>query len=103
MWNLTLSGDGHQTGIRFNPWLFRGGFFVTGLATLMVIAAVTHQRAHMGRVLGNPFLNCIGTRSYGLYLYHWPIYQIIRGHAGVPMTVRQWMLAMVLTVIDHRS
>ncbi len=99
MWNLTLSGDGHQTGIRFDPWLFRGGFFVTGLATLMVIAAVTHQRARMGRFLGNPLLNYIGTRSYGLYLYHWPIYQIIRGQAGVPMTLRQWMLAMTLTII----
>jgi hypothetical protein len=99
MWNLTLSGDGRQTGIRFDPWLFRGGFFVTGLATLMVIAAVTHQRAHMGRVLGNPVFNYVGTRSYGLYLYHWPIYQIIRGQAGVPMTFRQWILAMALTML----
>jgi peptidoglycan/LPS O-acetylase OafA/YrhL len=96
--NLTLSGDGVKTGIRFDPWLFRGGFFLTGLATLMVMAAVTHRRALMGRVLGNPIFNYVGTRSYGLYLYHWPIYQIIRGQAGVPMTRAQWVLAMVLTV-----
>jgi peptidoglycan/LPS O-acetylase OafA/YrhL len=98
VWRITLSGDGHSTGIRFDPWLFRGGFFLTGLATLMVIAAVTHQRAAMGRVLGNPILNYIGTRSYGLYLYHWPIYQIIRGEAGVPMTTTQWVVAMCITV-----
>ncbi len=98
VWNITLSGDGRQTGIRFNPWLFRGGFFFTGLFTLMVIAAVTHQRAWMGRLLGNPLFNYVGTRSYGLYLYHWPIYQIIREQAGVPMTVSQWVWAMVLTV-----
>ena len=98
MWDLTLSGDGQQTGIHFDARLFRGGFFVTGLATLMVIAAVTHQRAKMGRVLGNPVFNYVGTRSYGLYLYHWPIYQIIRGQAGVPMTLRQWIVAMALTV-----
>ena len=42
----------------------------------------------MGRLLGNPVFNWVGTRSYGLYLYHWPIYQIIRGEAGVPMTGR---------------
>ncbi|MEO7371186.1 MAG: acyltransferase, partial [Ilumatobacteraceae bacterium] len=53
VWKVTLSGDGHSTGIRYDPWLFRGGFFLTGLATLMVIAAVTHQRAMMGRLLGN--------------------------------------------------
>jgi hypothetical protein len=97
-WKLTLSGDGHSTGIRFDPWLFRGGFFVTGLATLMVIAAVTHQRAMMGRLLGNRIFNYIGTRSYGMYLYHWPIYQIIRGQAGVPMTKSQWLLAMAITL-----
>ncbi|MGZ4725873.1 MAG: acyltransferase family protein, partial [Ilumatobacteraceae bacterium] len=98
MWKLTLSGDGRQTGIRFNPWLFRGGFFLTGLATLMVIAAVTHQRAMMGRLLGNPVFNWVGTRSYGMYLYHWPIYQIIRGQAGVPMNLTQWLWAMAITL-----
>jgi peptidoglycan/LPS O-acetylase OafA/YrhL len=98
MWKLKLSEVGHNTGIRFDPWLFRGGFFWTGLATLMVIAAVTHQRAFMGRALGNPVLNYIGTRSYGLYLYHWPIYQIIRGQAGVPLSGAQWLWAMVITV-----
>jgi len=98
MWTLTLSGVGRNTGIRFNPWLFRGGFFLTGLATLMVIAAVTHQRALMGRLLGNRIFNWVGTRSYGMYLYHWPIYQIIRGQAGISMTLGQWILAMVLTL-----
>jgi hypothetical protein len=98
MWKLTLSGDGHQTGIRFDPWLFRGGFFLTGIATLMVIAAVTHQRAAMGRVLGNPIFNWVGTRSYGMYLYHWPIYQIIRQQAGVPMNLTQWLWAMAFTL-----
>jgi peptidoglycan/LPS O-acetylase OafA/YrhL len=98
VWNISLSGDGHSTGIRFDPWLFRGGFFLTGLATLMVIAAVTHQRARMGRLLGNPLFNWVGTRSYGLYLYHWPIYEIIRGQAGVQMTLAQWLWAMALTL-----
>jgi peptidoglycan/LPS O-acetylase OafA/YrhL len=98
VWKISLSGDGQSTGIRFNPWLFRGGFFLTGLATLMVIAAVTHQRARMGRLLGNPVFNWVGTRSYGLYLYHWPIYEIIRGQAGVPMSLSQWLWAMALTL-----
>ncbi|MEY2580511.1 MAG: hypothetical protein QOE09_360 [Ilumatobacteraceae bacterium] len=98
VWNIKLSTDGHSTGIRFDPWLFRGGFFFTGLATLMVIAAVTHQRALMGRLLGNPIFNYVGTRSYGLYIYHWPIYQIIRAQAGVPLSVTKWIVAMVVTL-----
>ena len=63
-------------------FLFQGGLFVTGLATLAIIAAVTHQRAFTGRLLSLPVLLWIGTRSYGLYLYHWPIYQIIRNIAA---------------------
>ena len=80
-----------------DPWLFRGGFIAVGLATVMVMAAVTHRGARAGALLGNPVLNWIGTRSYGLYLYHWPIYQIIREQAGKKLTVGEFALAMVVT------
>jgi peptidoglycan/LPS O-acetylase OafA/YrhL len=98
IFKLSISGSGDAFGSRYNPWLFRGGFFLTGLATLTVIAATVHRRSLIGRLLGNRLLNWIGTRSYGLYLYHWPIYQIIRKMAGVPLTLRQFLLAMAITV-----
>ncbi|MDW3214050.1 MAG: acyltransferase family protein [Ilumatobacteraceae bacterium] len=81
-----------------DAWLFRGGFLWTSLATLMVIAAVTHRRTMTSRVLGNPVLVWIGTRSYGLYLYSWPIYQIIRKVAGNVLTFPQFVVAMIVTV-----
>ena len=74
----------------YDPWLFRGGFLLTGICTIAIIAAATHRRAYIGRLLGIRPLHWVGTRSYGLYLYHWPIYQIIREpgeqltHASVP-------------------
>ncbi len=98
MWRITLSGDGAAFGQRFDPWLFRGGFMLTGIATVMVMAAVTHQGALAGRLLGNRPLRWVGQRSYGLYLYHWPIFQIIREFAGVGLTVTQFALAMLITV-----
>jgi peptidoglycan/LPS O-acetylase OafA/YrhL len=98
MWTLWLSEGGQQFGIRFDSVLFQGGFLLTGIATVAVIAAVTHQRTTLGRLLGNPLMNWIGTRSYGLYLYHWPIYQIIRGEAGQPLKMSEFLAAMVLTV-----
>ena len=98
MWRFELTEPGTNFGVRYDPWLFRGGFLWVGLATLMVIAAVTHQATLLGRFLGNPLLNWIGTRSYGLYLFHWPIYQIIRTYAGVPLTGAQFVLAMAITV-----
>jgi peptidoglycan/LPS O-acetylase OafA/YrhL len=91
-WQMWLVGpDGA------NPWVFRGGFLVCAVATLMMIAGVTHHRAATSRVLSVPVLLWIGTRSYGLYLYHWPIYQIMRGVAGVPLSLAQFVVAMVLT------
>jgi peptidoglycan/LPS O-acetylase OafA/YrhL len=82
-----------------DPWLFRGGFLWTTIATLMMIAAVTHPRTITARFLGNPVLLWIGTRSYGLYLYHWPIYQIIRKVAGNPLSWTQFAVAMGFTVV----
>jgi len=82
-----------------DPFLFRGGFFLVGLATLALIAGVTHRGAASNRLLGNRLFRWIGTRSYGLYLYHWPIYQMIRDVAGNKLTVAEFAFAMLLTVI----
>ncbi len=80
-----------------NRWLFQGGFLLCAIATLMMIAAVTHRRAYTSRVLSIPVLLWIGTRSYGLYLYHWPIYQIMRDIAGNKLAFHEFVIAMVLT------
>ncbi|MEN9646184.1 MAG: hypothetical protein RL238_2853 [Actinomycetota bacterium] len=84
---------------RYNPYLFRGGFFLTGVVTLMIVAAATHQGAVTGKLLGHPVLNWIGTRSYGLYLYHWPIFQIIRKQAQIELTLFEFVFAMALTCV----
>ena len=91
MWLISPSGG--------NPFLFRGGFLLCAVGTLMMVAAVTHERAATSRALSIPVLLWIGTRSYGLYLYHWPIYQIIRGIAGVHLKFHEFVFAMIATVI----
>ena len=97
-WHTQLSGIGEDFGLHYDPWLYRGGLFLVGVATLMVIAAATHRRSVTGKLIGNPLFNYIGTRSYGLYLYHWPIYQIIRKEAGIGLTVPKFVLAMIVTL-----
>ncbi len=82
-----------------DPFLFRGGLFLTSIATLVVIAAITHRGSSANRRLGSGVLVWIGLRSYGLYLYHWPVYQMIRGIAGNKLTVREFVMATVITVI----
>ncbi len=81
----------------YDEWLFRGGFLLAGLFTLACIAAAAHRRSWIGRLLGIRPLNWVGTRSYGLYLFHWPIYQIIRD-SGEQLDLGQFMIAMLITV-----
>ncbi|MDP2290447.1 MAG: acyltransferase family protein [Actinomycetota bacterium] len=81
----------------YDPWLFRGGLFLTGLCTVAVIAAATHRRSWIGRLLGIRPLHWVGTRSYGLYLYHWPIYQIIRT-PGEQLTLVQFLTALCIAI-----
>jgi hypothetical protein len=82
-----------------NPFLFRGGFLLCAVATLMMVSAVTHERAATSKALSIPVLLWIGTRSYGLYLYHWPIYQVIRDIAGNHLKFYEFVFAMILTGI----
>lgn len=79
--------------------LFRGGLLLCAVLTIMVIAAVSHSGTLTGKLLGTRVLLWVGTRSYGLYLYHWPVYQAIRKVAGNPLNVWEFAVAMVITAL----
>jgi peptidoglycan/LPS O-acetylase OafA/YrhL len=58
--------------------VFHFGFLFVDIATLLVIAAVVHPASDLGRILGCAPLVWVGKRSYGLYLWHYPIMCITR-------------------------
>ncbi len=58
--------------------LYSGGFGVVALATAAVLASVVlRPRAPLSRLLALPPLVAIGRISYGLYLWHWPIFLVL--------------------------
>ncbi len=68
----------------FTPWLYRGGFLVLAIFTAVLIAAATHPASPLGPILGVGVLRYLGRRSYGIYLWHWPIFMVTRPGIDVP-------------------
>jgi peptidoglycan/LPS O-acetylase OafA/YrhL len=58
---------------QFSPFLYQGGFALLGLATVLVVAALAHPACRLGAALGWAPLRWLGVRSYGIYLWHFPI------------------------------
>jgi peptidoglycan/LPS O-acetylase OafA/YrhL len=77
----------------FSPLLYRGGFLALAGCTALLVAAVAHPAGLLGRVLGVQPLRYLGERSYGIYLWHWPIALVTR--PGFELPFGGW-LAFVL-------
>lgn len=68
-----------------HPLLYPYGLALVTLATGVVIAAAAHPEARLvSRLLGIETLRWIGRRSYGIYLWHWPVLMLTRPYVDVP-------------------
>jgi peptidoglycan/LPS O-acetylase OafA/YrhL len=66
-----------------SPWLYRGGLaLASALAVVVVGAVVRGGPSPLGRALSVAPLRGLGAISYGLYLWHWPVYQGIDARNG---------------------
>ncbi len=75
----------HQTTGFDSAFLYRGGMFLVSALTCVLIVATVHPASRAGSVLGNPVFRWIGLRSYGIYLWHWPVFQVTRPGEEVPV------------------
>ncbi|HET9075844.1 MAG TPA: acyltransferase family protein [Acidimicrobiales bacterium] len=63
---------------------YRGGMLLVDVATAVVVATVAHPASRLGDTLNRQPLRWAGLRSYSLYLWHWPIFELTRPGADIP-------------------
>lgn len=88
-------------------WLYGPGFAVHAVLTGVVVAAVSGPApGTLGRVLASRALVRAGLLSYGLYLWHWPVYVALdearTGVDGWALTALRLAVSVPLAEISFR-
>lgn len=90
-----------------DAWQYRGGFAATALLVAIVIASVT-QPEHpgpLGAALSLRPVRWVGTISYGLYLWHWPVYVLLdearTGRTGGALVALRLTVTLAVSVASY--
>ncbi len=94
-----MSGDSY--------FLYHGGLLLCGVAVTVVIATAVHPaRGRVGRALSLQPLCALGVISYGVYLWHWPVFVWLnedRLHfSGWPLFVAQCAITIAVAIASYR-
>lgn len=54
-------------------FVYYGGMALISLATVVLLAAIAHPASRWNRWMTNPVFTYLGKRSYGIYLYQFPV------------------------------
>lgn len=88
-------------------WIYFGGLYVISGVTLLLIASSVHPSTMLPKLLGTPIFLWIGTRSYSLYLWHYPIIVFINRHyieGQIPwyIMICEVLLTLICAEISYR-
>ena len=88
-----------------DSWLYRGGLAAVSLPSSALIVGLTGRTA-LSRVVAWAPLVAIGKVSYGLYLFHWPIFLALTpqrvGADGFALLGVRMVATGALTVVSYR-
>jgi peptidoglycan/LPS O-acetylase OafA/YrhL len=90
-----------------STWMYSGGFLIEALAVAALIAAATRPYSPiLGPLLSIAPLRAIGRISYGVYLWHWPVYVYLTpsrtGLDDLPLLVVRLAATFGLAVLSYR-
>ena len=82
-----------------NAALYQIAFPLAGLFGCATIISIVHPASRFSPILSNKLFLWIGQRSYGIYLWHWVVFQITRPGADLTGNLLALNVARVLIVL----
>ncbi|MEJ6574541.1 MAG: acyltransferase family protein [Actinomycetes bacterium] len=82
-----------------NATLYQLAFPLAGLFGCATIISIVHPASRFSPILSNKVFIWIGQRSYGIYLWHWVVFQITRPGADLTGSLLALNVARVLVVL----
>jgi peptidoglycan/LPS O-acetylase OafA/YrhL/lysophospholipase L1-like esterase len=88
----------------YSPFLYKGGIVLLSVATALALTALVHPASWLGVAIGWSPLRWIGVRSYGIYLWHFPIIVLTapgqQQKAGLSLEVLQVVATIVAAALS---
>jgi peptidoglycan/LPS O-acetylase OafA/YrhL len=86
----------------FSPFLYRGGFALLALASMLAVASLAHPASRLGPIVGCKPMRWIGERSYGIYLWTLPIVVLTtpEGAQGANLARAIFQVAAILAIAE---
>ena len=83
----------------YSPFLYKGGIVLLSVATVVVLTALVHPASWLGVAVGWGPLRWLGVRSYGIYLWHYPIIVLTAPGPQQRINLSLEVLQVVATIV----